>query len=88
MGTFTNQVGFVLGAGIVKNGIGDWTLEYQTPLNTDNNLVVLTIQDQGGSGQRENITGESVDDTHIRVRTFQAASAKDQHFWIEIKAIG
>lgn len=81
-GLYAAQSGFV--GNPVKNGVGDWTLQYATALDTDLGVVNATVQDQGGTGQRENITVQPVDVNHVRVRTFQAGSAKDQHFWIQI----
>lgn len=84
-GLFTKQTGFT--GTPVKNGTGDWTLNYTTSLNTDNGIIHLTIQDQGGAGTRMNITAQSVDTNHIRVRTFSNGSPSDQHFWITISSI-
>ena len=84
-GLYTAQSGFV--GNPVKNGVGDWTLQYSFAFDTDLGFCSATVQDQGGAGQRENITVQSVDNTHVRVRTFQAGAAKDQHFWIALGRI-
>lgn len=84
-GLFTKQEGFV--GNPLKNGVGDWTLTYATAMNTDQGVVLATVQDQGGAATRMNITVQSVDTTHVRVRTFSNGTASDQHFWIRLAAL-
>jgi hypothetical protein len=77
--SFNRQRGFQ--NAIADNGVGDLTLTLTEPLDTDLEGCVVTGLQNNAIG---NIAVESVDATHLRIRTFSGGVATDLHFWIMV----
>lgn len=68
-------------AGVVRNGIGDYTVTLQEPIAAAENVVDCACVEDGGPG---NVNVRQLTDTTFQVFTFAAQTAGDADFALSI----